>query len=86
MGFNLCVLVLLEFDLKKGEKLFGLHFRFFLKSVFQLGNSRLGFPSLGRSVLQSSEFNKIPTIVQKNLVVTHVRELEFPFYREKIYL
>ncbi|EMO02010.1 hypothetical protein LEP1GSC112_0351 [Leptospira interrogans serovar Pomona str. UT364] len=31
--------VLLEFDLKKGEKLFGLHFRFFLKSVFQLGNS-----------------------------------------------
>ncbi|EMG12051.1 hypothetical protein LEP1GSC151_2134 [Leptospira interrogans serovar Grippotyphosa str. LT2186] len=39
MGFNLCVLVLLEFDLKKGKKLFGLHFRFFLKSVFQLGNS-----------------------------------------------
>ncbi|EMS85725.1 hypothetical protein LEP1GSC074_1496 [Leptospira noguchii str. Hook] len=30
--------VLLEFDLKKGEKLFSLHFRFFLKSVFQLGN------------------------------------------------
>ncbi|EJP18011.1 hypothetical protein LEP1GSC080_4786 [Leptospira interrogans str. FPW2026] len=29
---------------------------------------------------------KIPTIVQKYLVVTHVRELEFPFYREKIYL
>ncbi|EJP13204.1 hypothetical protein LEP1GSC080_0295 [Leptospira interrogans str. FPW2026] len=26
---------------------------------------------------------KIPTIIQKYLVVTHVRELEFPFYREK---
>ncbi|EJP13452.1 hypothetical protein LEP1GSC080_4851 [Leptospira interrogans str. FPW2026] len=27
---------------------------------------------------------KIPTIIQKYLVVTHVRELEFPFYRENI--
>ncbi|EKP03593.1 hypothetical protein LEP1GSC018_0030 [Leptospira kirschneri str. 2008720114] len=46
----------------------------------------MGIPGLGRSVLQNCECNKISTIVQKNLVVTHVRELEFLVYREKIYL
>ncbi|EKO97168.1 hypothetical protein LEP1GSC057_4679 [Leptospira interrogans str. Brem 329] len=29
---------------------------------------------------------KYPQSFRKILVVTHVRELEFPFYREKIYL